>query len=321
MDPSIVKLLEEDEAALNRDIEGNAPTSQPSASNTVIFLVLRNLVSNLLDKETTLLSQGSNPASSQSLAQWPTTRQDGKTNFQNQQAFESAQQKQQPLSEMKQKQQGAVVIGSQQQVQQPNVAPEELNCLTPQQKQAHDDRQLGVAEKVSFQVPQTTGIQTTENNPTPGEPERSDNQKSESKYLKLQKMSNQQASGTEQLNNPMNRGKQVPFAVLLPTLLPQLDKDKAMQLHTLYGKLKKNEIAKDGFVRYMRDIVGNQMLRLIVNKLQVQSQGVARQNAPRMPYVGGTTQFTGPHSFAQQHQKGPNSLAKSSHASSSAVHM
>ncbi|XVF36393.1 hypothetical protein REPUB_Repub19eG0054700 [Reevesia pubescens] len=321
MDPSIVKLLEEDEdesmhsgadvealqAALNRDIEGDASTSQPSDSNT-----------------------GNNPASSQSLAQWPGAGQDGNTIFQNQQALQSAQQQQQPSSETEQKQQGAVVIGSQQQVQQPNDVPQELNRLPPQQKQPQGDRQQGVAEQVSIQVPQTTGIQTTERSPIPREPERTNNQDGESQYVKLQKMSNQQASGTEQPNNPISRGKQVPFAVLLPALLPQLDKDRAMQLHTLYGKLKKNEIAKDGFVRHMRDIVGDQMLRLAVNKLQVQmssnqyqlqSQAAARQNAPRMPSVGGATQFAGPHSFAQLQQKGPNSPANSSHASTPAVPM
>ncbi|XP_022717986.1 transcription initiation factor TFIID subunit 4b-like isoform X2 [Durio zibethinus] len=318
MDPSIVKLLEEDEdesmhsradveafqAALNRDIEGDASASQQSDSSTV-------------------LSQGSDPSTSQSLAQWPTTGQDGNTNFQNQQALQSAQQQQQASSETKQKQQGAVVTESQQHVQQPNDVPQEFNRLPPQQKQAQDDRQQGVAEQVSAQVPQTTGIQTTEKSPLPHEPERSNNQESESQYVKLQKMSNQQSSGTEQPNSPMNRGKQVPFAVLLPTLLPQLDKDRAMQLHTLYGKLKKNEIAKDGFVRHMRDIVGDQMLRLAVNKLQMQMSSnqfpAARLNAPRMPSVGSATQFAGPHSLAQLHQKGPNSPANSSHAPSPAV--
>lgn len=65
------------------------------------------------------------------------------------------------------------------------------------------------------------------------------NQDSESQYLKLQKMSNQQASSTEQSNSSLNRSnKQIPFAVLLPALIPQLDKDRAMQLHTLYAKLQ-----------------------------------------------------------------------------------
>ncbi|KAL4309269.1 hypothetical protein GQ457_01G010590 [Hibiscus cannabinus] len=321
MDPSIVKFFEEDEdesmhsgadveafqAALNRDIEGDASTYQPPDSNTV-------------------LSQGSNRASSQSLAQWPTMGQEGNTNFTNQQAVQNAQQQQQRSSEMEQKKQGALVMGS---LQQPSDVLQGVNHLPPQQKQPQDNRQL-VAEQVSAQVPQMNGIQTTERSPIPREPERTNIQDSESQYAKLQKMSNQQASGTEQPNNQVNRGKQVPFAVLLPSLLPQLDKDRAMQLHTLYGKLKKNEIAKDGFVRHMRDIVGDQMLRLAVNKLQVQmssnqvplqSHVAARPNTPRMPSVGGATQFGGPHSMAQLHQKSPNSPANSSHPPPPAVLM
>ncbi|OMO70727.1 Transcription initiation factor TFIID component TAF4 [Corchorus olitorius] len=329
MDPSIVKLLEEDEdesmhsgadveafqAALNRDIEGDVSTSQPS-------------------DHAAILSQGTNPASSQSLAQWPTTMQDGNTNFQNPQALQTVQQQQQASSELEQKQPGAVVTGSQQQVQRPNDVPQEHNRLLPQQKHPQDDRQQGIAERVSPQVPQATGVQTTERSPIPArEPERTNNQDSESQYMKLQKMSNQQASGSEQPSNTVKQGKQVPFAVLLPALLPQLDKDRAMQLHTLYGKLKKNEIAKDGFVRHMRDIVGDQMLRLAVNKLQLQmssnqfplqSQAAARQNSPRMPsgtVASGATQFAGQHSLAQLHQKGPNSPANPSHAPSPAVPM
>ncbi|MBA0808630.1 hypothetical protein Gohar_024354, partial [Gossypium harknessii] len=279
-----------------------------------------------------VLSQGSNPASSQSVAQWPTSGQDGNSNFQNQQVLQSAQQQQQTLSESEQKQHGAVVTGSQQQVQQPNDVPKEHSRLPPQQKQPQEDHPQGVTEQIPAPVPQTTGIQsqTTEKSPISHEPERTNNQDSESQYAKLQKMSNQQASGAEQPNSPMNRTKQVPFAVLLPALLPQLDKDRAMQLHTLYGKLKKNEIAKDGFVRHMRDIVGDQMLRLAVNKLQVQmssnqfplqSPAALRPNTPRMPSVGGATRFAGPHSLAQLHQKGPNSPANSSHAPSTAVPM
>ncbi|KAE8682176.1 TBP-associated factor 4, putative isoform 2 [Hibiscus syriacus] len=179
-------------------------------------------------------------------------------------------------------------------------------------------------------VSQMTGIQTTEKSPTPLEPERTNNKDSESQYAKLQKMSDLQSSGAAQPNNPVHRGKQVPFAVLLPALSPQLDKDRAMQLHTLYDKLKKNEIAKDGFVRHMRDIVGDQMLRLAVNKLQVQmssnqsppqSHVGARPNTPRMSSVGGATQFTGPHSLTQLHQKGPNSAANSTQLPSPAVPM
>ncbi|KAE8679908.1 hypothetical protein F3Y22_tig00111393pilonHSYRG00089 [Hibiscus syriacus] len=280
------------QAALNRDIEGDASNSQPPDSNAV-------------------LSQGSNRASSQSLAQWPTMGQEGNTYFQNQQAVQKAQQQQLRSSEMEQKQQGALLMGS---LQQLNDALSQVNHLPPQQKQPQDHHQL-VAEQVPSQVPQMTGIETTERSSIPRELERANNQDSESHYAKLQKMSNQQASGTEQPNNQVNRGKQVPFAVLLPSLLPQLGKDRAMQLHTLYGKLKKNEIAKDGFVGHMRDTEMNS------SQVPLQSQVAVQSNTPRMPSVVGATQFGGPHSLAQLHQKGPNSPTNSSHPPPPAVLM
>lgn len=53
----------------------------------------------------------------------------------------------------------------------------------------------------------------------------------------LQKM---QRIGNQQVANGMNRppGKQVPFALLMPVILPQLDKDRSMQLNGLYAQLK-----------------------------------------------------------------------------------
>lgn len=112
--------------------------------------------------------------------------------------------------------------------------------------------------------------------------------------------------------NSMKSGNQVPFGMLLPILSPQLDKERGMQLNTLYMKLKvglryglvtyyycpsfqhviyvltllnvecthangevlcyfqKNEISKSGFVRHMRDIVGDHMLKMAVCKVQAQ---------------------------------------------------
>ncbi|KAI3460167.1 hypothetical protein Pfo_016830 [Paulownia fortunei] len=86
-------------------------------------------------------------------------------------------------------------------------------------------------------------------------------------------LSNQQSmtSSNQQPGTTLKLNKQVPFGMLLPIIQPQLDKDRAMQLHTLYFKLKKNEISKDGFVRHMRSIVGDQMLKMAVYKLQTQA--------------------------------------------------
>ncbi|XP_059432112.1 transcription initiation factor TFIID subunit 4b-like isoform X3 [Corylus avellana] len=312
MDPSIMKLLEEDEdesmhsgadveafqAALNRDIGGDASTSQPSDSDN-----------------------GSNHTSSQSLPQWQNASQDQSSESQIEQDQRSAQQQEQTLSGMELKQHGSVIESQQQ-----NTVPEELKHLQMPQKKSQDDCQQGKGHPTSLQNPQTTEMQISEKIRTPiDEPDRRPSLEGESQYAKLQKMSNQQATITEQASNPINRTKpgQVPFGVLLPVLQAQLDKDRAMQLQTIFAKLKKNEIPKEGFVRLMRGIVGDHMLKLAVmkiqsqpssNQFQLQSQASARQNPQRMPSVSASsTQFSDPHSFAQLHQKGTDSSADPSH--------
>ncbi|XP_051151056.1 transcription initiation factor TFIID subunit 4b [Andrographis paniculata] len=129
--------------------------------------------------------------------------------------------------------------------------------------------------------------------------------------------SNQQPGAQVKLN------KQVPFGMLLPIIQPQLDKDRAMQLHTLYLKLKKNEISKDGFVRHMRSIVGDQMLKMAVYKLQNQA---ARSSQ------AGANPFQSLQVSARQHMQSDiststndNNLAKSldveSQADSQGIHI
>ena len=73
------------------------------------------------------------------------------------------------------------------------------------------------------------------------EPDRSSSIEGESQYSKLQKISNQQATITERASNPINhnnRAGQVPLGLLLLVLQAQLDKDRAMQLQTIFAKLK-----------------------------------------------------------------------------------
>ncbi|KAL4604205.1 hypothetical protein ACB092_10G176200 [Castanea dentata] len=342
MDPNIMKLLEEDEdesmhsgadveafqAALNRDIGGDASTShsQPSDSDNV-------------------LSQGNNHAPSQSLPLWQTASQDQGTECQIQQDQRNAQKQEQTISGMELKQHGSVIENQQQQ----SDASKELNRLQMSQKRTQDDCQQGPAQQISIQNPQqihiqnpqkipvqnpqTTGMQISEKTPIlVHEPDRSSSIEGESQYSKLQKISNQQATTTERASNPINpnnRAGQVPFGLLLPVLQAQLDKDRAMQLQTIFAKLKKNEIPKEGFCRLMRGIVGDQMLKMAIqkiqsqpsaNQLQLQSQVSARQHPQRMPSVNASsTQFSDPHSFAQLHQKGTISSADSSHIPSSVV--
>ncbi|KAK4253477.1 hypothetical protein QN277_010142 [Acacia crassicarpa] len=312
MDPSIVKLLEDDEdetmhsgadveafqAALNRDIGGDMSTSQPSGSDTA-------------------LSQGGSNTFSQSLPQWTTSSLDSKSDSQTQQDPKIAQQQQQPSSEMEIKHSG----------QLQNVASQDVNHPPSSQKQSQDEGHQGKTVQSSLQNPQTTGIPNPGKDLVPNnETFKTHNPSNESQYIKLQQMSNQQATVTEQPSSQINRSKQVPFGLLLPILIPQLPKDRAMQLQTLFAKLKKDEIPKDNFVRLMKSIVGDQMLRMALTKVQSQTRSnqgpVGLQHPMRMPAVSsGAAQFSDPHTLAQLHHRSLNTPASQSHINSSTVHV
>ncbi|GKE76587.1 transcription initiation factor TFIID subunit 4b, partial [Tanacetum coccineum] len=55
----------------------------------------------------------------------------------------------------------------------------------------------------------------------------------------MHKASNNQQAAAATTEKAANRpaGKQLPFAMLLPVLEPQLEKGRAMQLQTLYARL------------------------------------------------------------------------------------
>ncbi|KAJ7949941.1 transcription initiation factor TFIID subunit 4b-like [Quillaja saponaria] len=300
MDPSIVKLLEDDEdetmhsgadveafqAALNRDIGGDASTSQPSDS---------------------ILS----------LPQWPAGSQGDKIDYQIQEDQKLMKQQEQYSSDMELKRDGTLVEQNQ------YVALQEVNNFPLLQKQSQTECHQGQGEQVSLPNPPTIGVQHSEKDHMPNhEPVHMYNPNSESQYLKLQKMSNQQATVSEQAGSSINRTKQVPFGLLLPILQAQLDKDKSMQLQALFVKLKKDEIPKEGFVRLMKGIVGDQMLRLALSKVQSQQRpSAAGQHPLRMPSINaGAAQLTDPHGFSQLHQRAVTSPAPS-HPPSSAVQL
>ncbi|WJX75470.1 hypothetical protein P8452_58999 [Trifolium repens] len=305
MDPSIVKLLEDDEdetmhsgadveafqAALNRDIGGDASHSHLSHSD----------------------ASGSNNSFSQSLSTWPTSSHDNQIDRQNQEP-EIARQKDQPLSE------------TEEQIQN-NVASQDASNLTSSHKQSQDQclQRQSQTVPVSHQHSQTNEVQKSEKDPVfNNEAVKTNNPNCESQYAKLQQMSNQQATVNEQPSSQVNRSKQVPFGLLLPILIPQLAKDRAMQLQTLFNKLKRDEIPKDHFVRLMKGIVGDQMLRIALTKVQQQTKantGSSGQQQPvRMPSVTSSgTKFNDPHALAQLHQRSMSAAPDHSHNTSSAI--
>ncbi|OVA17085.1 RST domain of plant C-terminal [Macleaya cordata] len=179
----------------------------------------------------------------------------------NQQGLKNSQpQGRQHSSELDWAQHGSGVDSQQQQ----NNCSLEHNQLLLQQNQSHDDQLKRQAEQNAPQFSQKNAVQISEQN-TAHMPEQQDRMRhpdNQHPFPKLQKMNNQQAPQAEQANNPLSRNKQVPFGMLLPAILPHLDKDRNMQLQTFVAKLKSNEINKDELVRLMRSIVGDKMLRV-----------------------------------------------------------
>ncbi|KAK6115957.1 hypothetical protein DH2020_008226 [Rehmannia glutinosa] len=287
-------------AELNRDIEGNNTSSsqQPSDSDSGYCSATSVRVA--------ALSQGSSQTASQFLNQWQNSSHDGIVNFQSGQDLMTMEERGQHSSQMEQQQHA---LESENRKADDNSSSHELNALPHNpsidaSSQPQDDRNtFPVSDPMTTQA---SGVQPIHIQ----EPDREPNPERESQIGKLQNISNrpmeskdqqslltgnqhstgmvmsgQQAmtsglssqqpitSGNQQPGTALKLNKQVPFGMLLPIIQPQLDKDRAMQLHTLYFKLKKNEISKDGFVRHMRSIVGDQMLKMAVYKLQTQDGG------------------------------------------------
>lgn len=134
---------------------------------------------------------------------------------------------------MELKQEGPVVE------QMQNVTSQDASNPTLSHKQSQDECLQRQTVPVSHQHAQTNEVQKSEKDPVFNhEVIKTNNPNCESQYAKLQQMSNQQATVNEQPSSQINRSKQVPFGLLLPILIPQLAKDRAMQLQTLFNKLK-----------------------------------------------------------------------------------
>ncbi|XP_047980326.1 transcription initiation factor TFIID subunit 4b-like isoform X3 [Salvia hispanica] len=301
MDPNIMKFLEEDEdetmhsgadveaftAELNRDIEGNTSMQEDPS-----------------DSSAAALSQGSSHMTSQFNPQWHTSSHDGTAKFQSGQDIANVGEKDQHSSEVELQRQDS---GSQNRKEDDNTSHEpnpnqqdERNTFPLPQpvggqssgEQPVDAQVLGHETKpdkelqmnklqiVTHQPSMTVGSNEQQtsmgiNNDQvlPSLSQQTTGMSTTSQQAISPGMSNPQTmtSSSQQSVSALKLNKQVPFGMLLPIIQPQLDKDRAMQLHTLYFKLKKNEISKDGFVRHMRSIVGDQMLKMAVYKLQTQA--------------------------------------------------
>ncbi|XP_025813930.1 transcription initiation factor TFIID subunit 4b-like isoform X2 [Panicum hallii] len=79
------------------------------------------------------------------------------------------------------------------------------------------------------------------------------------------------------------KGPSIPFNMLIPILQAHLDRDKDMQLQTVWAKLRRNEVHKDDFLRVIRNIVGDQMLKQAAHKVFLQMQAQAQRNNQANP--------------------------------------
>ncbi|KAJ9541551.1 hypothetical protein OSB04_028057 [Centaurea solstitialis] len=264
MDPSIMKFLEEDEdetmhsgadveaftAALNRDIEGDNTSISQSPTST---------------DARSALSQGTSHTPSQLFQQWQSSNREGNASYSGEEEVKAHIQEQQSTA-MEVNRQGS---GSESQ-HPSNDTPREMNHIPSEPSRPQEDLAQQRADQHNVQMAQTTNIQNADKNPGHRqEPNISRNPDNESQLQRMHRMGNQ-AMATGQAANAMNRpaGKQVPFALLLPVIEPQLDKDRAMQLQGLYIRLRNNNINKEEFVRHMRSLVGDHMLKMAVYKLQ-----------------------------------------------------
>ncbi|XP_008787155.1 transcription initiation factor TFIID subunit 4b-like isoform X2 [Phoenix dactylifera] len=339
MDPSIMKLLEDDEdesmhsgadveaftAALNRDIGGDAAAiSQPDAVG--------------------VSSQVSSSASNKMRGQWETCTQEDNPGQQIQQEEEHhLQSSEQQLSQTEPTQQES---GTKDPDPQVNSQPEHDRLLL-QQEQSHSDNQQRQSESNSQQFSEKEQANTSEQTTVQG-PEHEIGQHSESlQQHTMQQLNSQQAPAANQANNAMKRMKvnsSIPFHMLIPILRPHLDKDRSMQLMSIFSKLRTNEVSKEDFLRVIRNIVGDQMLRQAAHKVQMQlhTQAQAARNLQTNPNQyslqteassqqmasGGAQQFIESQSVpplhsmpSSQNQKGTRSPPRQSYVPTSTVQM
>ncbi|XP_045828747.1 uncharacterized protein LOC123920527 isoform X1 [Trifolium pratense] len=63
----------------------------------------------------------------------------------------------------------------------------------------------------------------------------------------------------------------LPFDQLIPLLISQIDPDKAIELEVFFDKYKRGEIPEHTFVSVMKGILGEQMLRIVTEKVKRQN--------------------------------------------------
>ncbi|XP_020276937.1 transcription initiation factor TFIID subunit 4b-like isoform X1 [Asparagus officinalis] len=269
--------------------------------------------SQLSDSESGVLPQTGSSASQQLLGHWQNSSQDGNISENIQQKEEPGSQSEHPSSQTESTQQLSSAEGQDQQGSnqtkhdQPQLqldhshSDQQLQTETSA-AQPVDKDQINSSGQTSFQIqkqesstqysdsqqqtidqPLNAEQQTAAAN-LPFPKQESSTQHSESQQQNIQQQLNveeQIASGSEAKR--MKSSPSIPFQLLIPIVRPHLDKDRAMQLQSVFTKLRSNEVSKEDFLRVIRNIVGDQMLRQAVNKVHMQLQAQAAKNQQTSP--------------------------------------
>nr|XP_043616687.1 transcription initiation factor TFIID subunit 4b-like isoform X2 [Erigeron canadensis] len=249
-----------DNSSNNNNDNNNKTTMNNNNNNSALQVPTNNTSAPQLP---TTLSQGTNHTPSQLFQQWQSSKREVKVSFPNEEDVKPN------IHELKASAMEVNRHASGRETQHPpNDTSRDITHVKSEPSRPQDDQR-------NAHMSQVMHMQSTDKNPAQNIARIPDNE------AQLQRMRSQQAVAAGQAaTNAMNRssGKQVPFALLLPVIEPQLDKDKAMQLQGLYARLRNNNINKDEFVRHMRSLVGDHMLKMAVYKLQ-QGQIPAQHSA------------------------------------------
>ncbi|XP_058114696.1 transcription initiation factor TFIID subunit 4b-like isoform X2 [Magnolia sinica] len=285
-------------AALNRDIGGDTSNSQ------------------LADSDSGMLAHGSNPTANQLIGPQQTSNQEENLTHQHhpKEEHHHLPPQGQHTSETEQIPHGSTAENQHQQ----NVHSTENDQLPLQQKQSQDDQQ-------HRQTEQNNNVQISEQIPVQRlEQDKFQQSEIQHQLSKLPQL-NKPAQAADRANNPMVQNRSpinISIGMLIPVLCSHLDKDRAMQLQTIFTKLRQNEVGKEDFLRVVRNIVGDQMLRQAADQVQMQYkqklQAEAAQNSQtnRHQYQlrskaspqqqttpsSSSQQFIKPQSFPTQHQ-------------------
>ncbi|XP_077249745.1 TBP-associated factor 4 [Tasmannia lanceolata] len=246
---SIIKLLDEDVDESN--YSGADVDALTAALN-------RDMEGGNASISQTTDSDTGNPISNELLGQWQTSSQEESLTCQKEERYHLEPQEQHS-SEVELIQHGSDGSGSESQHQQNG------RSLEHQQTEQNAHQFSG---KNHVQISEQDRFQQSE---------------SQLQNSKLPPLNNRPVPALDQANNPMRpRNKPNPFisfGMLIPNLLPLLDKDKQMQLHSVFAQLRRNEVSKEDFLRIVRSIVGDHMLRQTAQKLHATNQAKAARTS------------------------------------------